>query len=66
MVLPNERPDVRQQWDALRDSATTDDAKAIVGALMLLASAVNDLAGEVRSLREGDHSEPLNRRDWDK
>lgn len=66
MVLPDERRTGHQQWDAIHDSATTADARAIVGALMLLVYAVNDLAGEVRMLREGDHSEPLERRDWNK
>jgi hypothetical protein len=66
MVLPEELRSGRAQWEAIRDSATSADAKAIIGALMLLVHAVDGLAGEVRSLREGDHSEPLNRREWDK
>lgn len=66
MALPDERSADRGQWEAIHDSATTADARAIIGALMFLVNAVDNLASEVRSLREGDHSEPLNRRNWDK
>lgn len=43
MPLPNTHMPDKQQWQLLHDQAETDDGRAIVGAIMLLAVDIREL-----------------------
>lgn len=50
MPLPNTRMNNHEQWQKLHDEAETKDARAIVGAAMLLAVEIQGLYDAIVSL----------------
>ena len=52
MTLPSIFRNDKQHWQKLHDQASTGDGKAIVGALMILTTSVEQLYDAIHSLQD--------------